>query len=216
MATEEQKTELLDDFQKYLEQSQSPLFPTGEQPDLNTLLSELTILKTEVKAESRQFKNTLDTLSSTLDLVQEDNKRLVDELGASHERLIKQHDKVMRSILLELIEIYDRLSAGVDILQNYRPVKGLFKHSKKKDIRFIQRFKDGQIMTVSRFKQLLQQYQVKEIECVGQRLDPTMMIAVKTEADKTVKNGVVLEALRQGFLYQDQVLRLAEVKVNKI
>ena len=216
MATEEQKTELLDDFQKYLEQSQSPLFPTGEQPDLNTLLSELTILKTEVKAESRQFKNTLDTLSSTLDLVQEDNKRLVDELGASHERLIKQHDKVMRSILLELIEIYDRLSAGVDILQNYRPVNSLFKHSKKKDIRFINHFKEGHMMTVRRFRQLLQQYQVKEIECVGQRLDPTMMIAVKTEMDTTVENGVVLEALRQGFLYQDKVLRLAEVTVNKL
>ena len=58
MTTEAQKTELLEDFQKYLEQSHPEPFASGEQPDLNTLLSELTGLKTEVKAESRQFKNT--------------------------------------------------------------------------------------------------------------------------------------------------------------
>ena len=216
MATEQQKTELLDDFQKYLEQSQAASFPTHNQPDLNTLLSELTVLKTEVKTESRQFKQTLETLSTALDMVKEENKRLVAELESSHQRLIEQHDKMMRTILLELIEIYDRLSASVDILQGYRSVNRLFKHSKKKDIRFIHRFKEGQLMTVSRFMQLLQHYQVEEIDCVGQRLDPTMMIAVEVEKDKAKDNGVVLAALRKGFLYQNKVLRLAEVKVNKL
>lgn len=205
MATEEQKTELLDDFQKYLEQSQTSPFSAKDQPDLNTLLGELTELKTEVKAESRQFKNTLDTLSTTLDTVQEDNKRL-----------IQQQNEMMRSILLDLIEVYDRLSAGVDILQHYQPVNSLFKHSKKKDIRFIKQFKDGQVMTMSRFEQLLQQHQVKEIECVGKMLNPTTMIAAETEQDSSLENGIVIEALRKGFLYQNQVLRLAEVKVNKI
>jgi molecular chaperone GrpE len=216
MATEEQKTELLDDFQKYLQQSQSSHFPAVDQPDLNTLLSELTGLKTEVKAESRQFKNTLDTLSASLDTVQESNKRLTEELAASHEQHIQQQNEMMRSILLTLIEVYDRLNAGIDTLHRYQPVDSLFKHSKKKDIRFINRVKEGQIMTVSRFEQLLQHYQVQEIESIGQRLDPLTMIAVNTAKDTTLDNGVVIEELRKGFLYQGQILRLAEVTVNKI
>jgi len=31
-----------------------------------------------------------------------------------------------------------------------------------------------------------------------------------------VNNGIVLEELRTGFMFEDQVLRLAEVKVNKL
>jgi molecular chaperone GrpE len=95
-------------------------------------------------------------------------------------------------------------------------VDSLFKHSKKKDVRFINRVKEGQIMTVSRFEQLLQHYQVQEIECIGKRLDPLTMIAVNTAKDTALESGIVIEELRKGFLYQGQILRLAEVTVNKI
>ena len=71
-------------------------------------------------------------------------------------------------------------------------------------------------MTLRRFEQLLHEHQVKAIECVGKLLDPMSMKAVETASDADIDNGMVLEELRKGFLYQDQVLRLAEVKVNKI
>lgn len=215
MTTEAQKTELLEDFQKYLQQEHPESLAQHDQPDLNTLLGELTGLKTEVKAESRQFKNTLDTLSSALDTVQEDNKALSAELAAYTDRQAQQQTDIMRTMLLEMVDIYDRLSTGVDVLQNYRPVKALFKHSRQKDIRFIERFTEGQQMTIRRFEQLLQGHQVRAIECVGKLLDPVTMSAVETGEDTNLNNGIVLQELRKGFLYQDQVLRLAEVKVNK-
>lgn len=215
MSTEAQKTELLEDFQKYLQQEHPESLAQHDQPDLNTLLGELTGLKTEVKAESRQFKNTLDTLSSALDTVQEDNKALSAELAAYTDRQAQQQTDIMRTMLLEMVDIYDRLSTGVDVLQNYRPVKALFKHSRQKDIRFIERFTEGQQMTIRRFEQLLQGHQVRAIECVGKLLDPVTMSAVETGEDTNLNNGIVLQELRKGFLYQDQVLRLAEVKVNK-
>ena len=215
MTTEAQKTELLEDFQKYLEQEHPESLAHHEQPDLNTLLGELAGLKTEVKAESRQFKNTLDSLTSALETVQDDNKALSTELAAYSERQAQQQAEMMRSMLLEMVDIYDRLSTGVDVLQNYRPVNALFKHSRQKDVRFIERFKEGQLMTIRRFEQLLQSHQVRTIECVGKLLDPMTMSAVETGEDTKLNNGIVLEELRKGFLYQDQVLRLAEVKVNK-
>jgi molecular chaperone GrpE len=205
MTTESQRSELLEDFQNFLEQSNLDPLATSEQPDLNTLLSEMTGLKTEVKAESRQYKNTLDTLSSALTSVQNAN-----------ETLEKQQHEIMQTVFLDIIDVYDRLTAGVDILQKYRPVASLFKRSRVKDIGFIKRFKEGQIMTVRRYEQLFQRYQIQAIDCVGKLLDPTSMNAIETGQNPNLENGIVLEEIRKGFLFQDQVLRLAEVKVNKI
>jgi molecular chaperone GrpE len=204
MTTESQKSELLEDFRNFLEQSNLDPLTTSEQPDLNTLLSEMVGLKTEVKAESRQFKNTLDFLGSTLTTVQNNN-----------ETLEKQQREIMQTMFLDIIDIYDRLLAGMEILQKYRPVTSMFKRSRNRDISFIMRFKEGQIMTVRRFEQLLQRYQIRPIDCVGKLLDPVTMIAVETEHNPKLENGIVLEEMRRGFLFQDQVLRLAEVKVNK-
>ncbi|RLA23808.1 MAG: nucleotide exchange factor GrpE [Gammaproteobacteria bacterium] len=215
MSTDAQKTALLEEFQGYLEQSNTGPFSAPDQPDLYTLLSELTGLKTEVKAESRQFKNTLDTLSSALETVQSDNKFLSAELDASIQRHARQHTDAMRSMLLEMVDIYDRLSAGVDILQNYRPVNALFKHSRKKDVRFIERYKEGQIMSIRRFEQLLHSHQVRAIDCVGKLFDPLLMSVLEIDYKPALEKGIVLEELRKGFFYKDQVLRLAEVKVNK-
>ena len=216
MTTDAEKSELLEDFQKYLDQSDLESIATNAQPDLKTLLSELTGLKTEVKVESRQFKNTLDTLSSALTTVQDDNKTLSEELVETAQRLEKQHAESIRKMLLDFIDIYDRLAIGGEILQNYRPVKSLFKSSRKKDIHFIKRYTQGQVMTVKRLDQLLQRYQVSPIDCVGELLDPVTMRAVETSCFPKFENGMVLEELRKGFLYQGQVLRLAEVRVNKI
>jgi len=216
MSTEVQKNELLEDFQKYLEQNNLDFLTAQEQPDLNSLLSEMTGLKTEVKTEARQFKNTLDTLSSALTIVQEDNKTLAAELVAYGQRLEQQQEKLMRTMLLQMVDMYDRLNTGVEVLQNYQPVNRLFKKTRPKDVHFIERFKEGQMMTLRRFEQTLSEYQVRVIDCVGKRLYPVTMSAVETEQDVTQENGLVLQELRKGFLFKGQVLRLAEVKVNKI
>ncbi|WP_442496886.1 nucleotide exchange factor GrpE [Methylobacter sp. sgz302048] len=215
MTTDAQKNELLEDFRNYLEQSRLEPFTAQEQPDLHTLLSEMAGLKAEVKAESRQFKSALDTLSSALATVQEDNRALAAELAVHAERMEQQQRQIMRTVLLDIVEIYDRLAAGLEALQNYRPVSSLFKHSRDQDVRFIKHFREGQAMTVRRFEQLLRQYQVRPIDCVGQLFDPVTMSAIDTGYDPKLENGIVLEELRKGFLLQDQVLRLAEVKVNK-
>ena len=216
MTTEAQKTELIEQFQAYLKQSNLDSSPAHLQPDLYTLLSEFTSLKSEVKAESRQFKNTLDTLSSALTKVQDDNKTLSTELALSAKRLDQQQDDITRTLLLEFIDIYDSLASGLQVLNNYQPVNTLFKSSRKKDVSFIKRFEEGQLMSRRRFDQLFQRYQVKTIDCVGKMLDPTLMTAVETENNPELENGRVLEELRTGFLYKNQLLRLAEVKVNKL
>lgn len=209
MTTDAQKNDLLDQFQAYLVQNNSEAFSAKDQPDLNTLLSEFVELKTEVKAESRQFKNTLDTLSSALNTVQDDNRALA-------QRLEQQKDQYTRTILLELVDIYDRLHEGMGVLQNYRPIKSMFKRSPKQDINFIKKIEQGQNMTLKHFDKLFQGYQVSRIECINKTFDPTTMNAIETVSEKRMDDGLVVEELRTGFLYNNQVLRLAEVKVNSV
>ncbi len=212
MSTDAEKPQLLEQFQAYLEQTSIESVITAEQPDLHTLLSEMVGLKTEVKTQARQFKNTLDTLSSALATVQENNKLLAENLIESRQ----QQDEIQKTLLLEFIDIYDRVKLGSELLQNYRPVKSLFKNSRKRDVKVIKQFQQGQNMSLRRFEQLLQRYQVRAIECVGMIFDPAKMNVIEIGNEQTVENGIVLEELRAGFVYKDQVLRLAEVKVNKV
>jgi molecular chaperone GrpE len=210
-----QKNRLLEEFQAYLEQTDLAHTLSAEQPDLSTLLGEMAGLKSEVKAESRHFKTTLDTLSNSLTTLQNDNKALADELALYGERLQQMRNETLHAVMLEAIDIYDRLSAGFEVLQNYQPVSSLFSHSKKQDVRYIKSFKEGQSMTLKRFEQLLQRHNVQAIDCIGKLLDPCTMSAVEIDRNPKLENGIVIEELRKGFLFEGNVLRLAEVKVNK-
>jgi len=211
-----QKKRLLEEFQAYLEQTDLAHILSAEQPDLSTLLGEMAGLKSEVKAESRHFKTTLDTLSSSLTTLQTDNKALADELALHGERLQQMRNETLYAVMLEAVDIYDRLSAGFEVLQNYQPVSSLFSHSKKQDVRYIKSFKEGQSMTLKRFEQLLQRHNVQTIDCIGKLLDPCTMSAVEIDRNPKLENGIVIEELRKGFLFEGKVLRLAEVKVNKL
>ena len=210
-----QKNRLLEEFQAYLEQTDLTHTLSAEQPDLSTLLGEMAGLKSEVKAESRHFKTTLDTLSNSLTTLQNDNKALADELALHGERLQQMRNETLHAVMLDAIDIYDRLSAGFEVLQNYQPVSSLFSHSKKQDVRYIKSLKEGQSMTLNRFEQLLQRHNVQTIDCIGKLLDPCTMSAVEIDRNPKLENGIVIEELRKGFLFEGNVLRLAEVKVNK-
>ncbi len=216
MTTDSQKNNLLEQFRLYLEQSETEHGDDFPNVDLATLLGEMASLRTEVKTESRQFKNALDPLTSALDTLRADNTALTAELARHDEHLRRQQRDLTRGLMLELVEIRDRLTAGVAILENYRPIRKLFKRSRDRDIRFIQRIDEGQRMTANRLDQLLLSHQIRPIECVGKPLDPLTMTAVATDHDPTQGNGIVLEELRTGFMFQNQVLRLAQVKVNKL
>ncbi|MCK5831336.1 MAG: nucleotide exchange factor GrpE [Methylococcales bacterium] len=216
MSSEIEKNELLNEFRHFLEQDIPGQKVLQNQPDLHTLLSEMTELKTEVKVEARHYKNSLDIFSSVLKTVQEDNKALIEELALYKQKLEQQQFDIKKGMLLDMVELYDRLNAGVKTLQHYRPISSLFKKSRPKDVRFIERFMQGQNMSIKRFEQCLQSYQVQTIDCVGKSFDPKIMSALETGYNLSYGNGIVLEELQKGFIFNDQVLRLADVKVNKL
>ena len=213
------KQQLLEEFTDFLEQSDLDETELAHPPDLNSLLTEMAGLKAEVKTESRHLKTMLDQFSESLETLQRDNKALTEELDRYQQRLVEQKRnteyEVQRKMILEFLDVYDRLAAGVAVLTKYKPVDSLFSHSKKQDRRFIKSMCEGQDMSIKRLEQFLQSYQVHAIETEGKTLDPHTMTAVATAHKKNLPQGRVVEEIRKGFYFEHSVLRLAEVKVNK-
>jgi molecular chaperone GrpE len=74
-------------------------------------------------------------------------------------------------------------------------------------------WQDGLRMILRRLDQVLLDRRVVPLALVGQAFDPRQARAVAT-ADGAV-DGVVVEEIRTGFLWEDHVLRLADVIVSK-
>ncbi len=79
----------------------------------------------------------------------------------------------------------------------------------------VSKFLSGFKMILGSLTALLDQYEVKEIDCLGKEFDPNFEEAVLTEHDETKPENVVLEVLTKGYTYKDKVIRHAMVKVNK-
>ncbi len=79
----------------------------------------------------------------------------------------------------------------------------------------VSRFLSGFKMILANLTQLLDKYEVKEIECLGLEFDPHVAEAVLTEHDENKPENVVLEVLKKGYKYKDKLIRPAMVKVNK-
>ncbi|MGR8930683.1 MAG: nucleotide exchange factor GrpE [Gammaproteobacteria bacterium] len=216
MNAENSQESLLDALQQYLQETDFAHLTSVDQPDLAALFTDLAGLKTEVKAESRHFKSTLDSLAEAVEQLKIDNQALVCQLTVAAESARRQSYETKKILLLEWLDIFDSLTAGYQVINNYRPVDSLFNHSKKRDVRFIESLAQGQEITLQRFEQALKRRKVFAIDCIGKPFDSALMNALAVASDRRVENGIVVEELRKGFMFEDQLLRLAEVKVNKL
>ena len=79
----------------------------------------------------------------------------------------------------------------------------------------VSKFLSGFKMILGNLTNLLDKFEVREIECLGMEFDPNLEEAVLTEHDESKPANVVLEVLTKGYKYKDKVIRHAMVKVNK-
>ena len=79
----------------------------------------------------------------------------------------------------------------------------------------VSRFLEGFKLIYSNTINILNKFEVKEIDAEGVEFDPDYHHAVLTERDENKPAGVVLEVLQKGYMYKDKVIRPAMVKVNE-
>lgn len=74
---------------------------------------------------------------------------------------------------------------------------------------------DGYAMSRRRVEKTLPDYGLEPIECVGRAFDPELMEVVEAVGDTGRASGVVVEVVRQGYLWKGAVFRFAQVKVAR-
>lgn len=110
--------------------------------------------------------------------------------------------------------------AEEDILKGFLPILDNFERAiSMDDNNFgdqVSKFLEGFRLVYNQTKQLLEKFEVKEIECINQEFDPSKEQAIATECDATKPSGTVLKIYQKGYMYKDKVLRTAMVIVNEV
>lgn len=181
-------------------------------PDLFTLLTEVAALKNEVKLESRQVKVALDEFRGLFDALNTAHDRLAEEQQRRREQDRAAQTRGRKDLLLELLDLRDRLQAGQASAAGYRP-RGLFgrRHARA----FAGAMAEGVAMNLRRLDETLARRGVQPLPALGRVFDPHRMHAAEITADPARPAGEVVAEVRPGFLLDGELLRPAEVVVNR-
>ncbi len=205
-------------FRAYLDLPPAPsLWSDAEDqpaaaPDLFSLLGEVAALKNEVKLESRQLKGALDEFRDLFDALKTAHERLADEQQRRREQDRAAQARERKDLLLELLELRDRLQAGHGGAAGYRPRGLLGRHQART---FATAMAQGLAMNLRRLDETLARRGVQPLPALGRPFDPHRMHAAEVESDPARSAGEVLRELRAGFLLDGELLRPAEVVVNR-
>ncbi|MGC1951295.1 MAG: nucleotide exchange factor GrpE [Gammaproteobacteria bacterium] len=206
------KETLIAQFRAYLEEMADAPAPTPED-DTFSLFAELAALKNEIKREARQVKEALDEFKAAFDTLQASNQALNRELESRRAMEKELRQATLRPLLLQLLELRDRLEAGRELSA---PIKhSLLMRSFRKQGQRLEALREGQEMTLRRLDRILGDYQVRPVEVMEKPLDPNTMRVIEVERRLDQRHGMVTGELRRGFFWDGELLRVAEVKVNK-
>ena len=204
----------LDDFSAWLDAA--PDDPPGGEPglegcDLYTVLTEFAALRQEIKLQSRQQRATVREHGALIERFQVIDQQLasrVDRLGEIHDSL--KRDIEVKSVL-PFLDVRDALLRGEAAARRIAAARGLWRRPPKG----IDAVVEGYAMALRRFDRSLNLLGVSPVATVGHPFDATCMRAVDKRFDAAKTPGIILEETLGGFMRHGEILRTAEVVVNR-
>ena len=163
----------------------------------------------------------------TEEIKEEKNNDVFEEFEKVKKDNIELNDKVLRT-LAELQNYKKRKDEEVnrilkysdeDLILELLPIIDNFERAIKLDDQNLNdelsKFLEGFKMIYTSILNLLNKYEVIEIESLGKEFDPTYHQAVITDDIEEYDNNSVIEVLQKGYMYKDKVIRPAMVKVSE-
>ncbi len=152
--------------------------------------------------------------------LEEENHKLKNDLKESGEKVLRLAAEMQNYKKRNETEKSNMLKyANEDLAKSLLPILDNFERAIRLDDNDlsdeVSKFLSGFKMIYGSFVNVLNNIEVKEIECDGLEFDPVYHQAVLTEKDETKPSGVILEVLQKGYMYKDKVIRPAMVKVNE-
>ena len=149
----------------------------------------------EINALNEKIKVLEDTILRTHAEMQNYRKRKDEETA----KIIKYAEEDILNGLLPIVDNFERAIAMDD--NNFGDETS--------------KFLEGFRLVYNQTKDLLNKFEVHEIECLGLEFDPTYEQAISTVKNKDVKPGAVVQVYQKGYMYKDKLLRPAMVIVNE-
>ena len=160
----------------------------------------------------------------------EDEKKIdaLDTLIKEKDEKIKNYEEINLRLQAEFMNYKRRREEEVskmlkyseeEIIKEFLPILDNFERAIKMDDDNlddeVSKFLEGFKMVYTQIKNMLDKFEVKEIESLGKEFDPTYHQAVMKESIPDKQPGIVLEVFQKGYMYKDRVIRPAMVKVNE-
>lgn len=189
-------------------EEQQPL--ENEQPVAeNETTTEATEATTE-QGEQEESVDTEPTLQQKIDTLETQKSALNDK----YLRMYAEFQNYRRRTSKERLDLMQ--TAGRDIIQALLPVVDDFDRAKKaaEADDNVEPFSEGVMLVYDKFKSILAQRGVKEMESTGQPFDPELHEAV-TEIPVPEMKGKVIDTIEKGYYLNSKIIRYAKVVVGK-
>ena len=151
--------------------------------------------------------------SKEIENLQTQNAELNDKVL----RLTAEIQNISRRHEMEIANIYKY--DGEKLVKEILPIIDNFERAIALDTENLtdelSKFLSGFKMIYTSLLGTLKNLGVVEIEAQGKPFDPSKMEAIMTANVMEEEQGVVLEVMQKGYMYNDKVIRVAMVKVNE-
>ena len=229
------KERALEDFRRWLNDLEEipPEVAEQEPPtcDQHDLFAELAALRQEVRLQNREQSRAgreLANAAARYDAIDRTVRGRDQELAALERRVSRAAED---RCLLSVLDLRDALVRGREAARRLRTAgnraekqagkkAGRKRALRRKPFRRLQPaiagVVDGYELALRRCDRALARYDVRAVPAVGGRFDARTMHAVETRRVADREDGVVMEEFVSGFVRDGEVLRLAEVAVNRV
>lgn len=157
----------------------------------------------EHKKEHKKDKK-LEELQNEVNTLKDKNMRIAAEMVNTLRRKDEETNRLLKysneSLITELLPVIDNFERALNV------------NATSNDIESYQK---GMTMIYNSLKNILEKFEVKEIEAIDKEFDPSFHQAVMQEEKEGTKENIVIEVLQKGYTYKDKVIRPAMVKVSK-
>ena len=157
----------------------------------------------EHKKEHKKDKK-YEELQNEVNTLKDKNMRIAAEMVNTLRRKDEETNRLLKysneSLITELLPVIDNLERALNV------------DAKTADVESYQK---GMTMIYNSLKNILEKFEVKEIEAIDKEFDPSYHQAVMQEEKEGTKENIVIEVLQKGYTYKDKVIRVAMVKVNE-
>ena len=157
----------------------------------------------EHKKEHKKDKK-LEELQNEINTLKDKNMRIAAEMVNTLRRKDEETNRLLKysneSLITELLPVIDNFERALNVDATSNDIES---------------YQKGMTMINNSLKNILEKFEVKEIEAIDKEFDPSFHQAVMQEEKEGTKENIVIEVLQKGYTYKDKVIRPAMVKVNK-